>query len=72
MGEAAKPMGSFSWCLDVECPQCKEEFDAAAQDAEGDCVIAKKIFNNDWDSVAGCELTCPNCGHEFQIGGVEY
>jgi len=72
MNNTTNPIGILSWSLDVECPKCKEDFDAVEQDADGDYVIATKIFNNDWNSVAGCELTCPNCKHEFQIGGVEY
>lgn len=72
MNNTTNPIGIISWSLDVKCPKCKEHFDAVEQDADGDYVIATKIFNNDWNSVAGCELTCPNCKHEFQIGGVEY
>lgn len=72
MNEKTNPIGVLSWGLEVECPHCKEDFDAVAQDSENDYVIANKIFNNDWDSVAGCGLTCPHCEHEFQIGGVEY
>lgn len=73
MSETNKPIGVLSWQLSVECPKCNEDFDAVDQDAEsGDYVIAKKVFSNDWDAAAGCELTCPSCKHEFQLGGIEY
>ena len=72
MEEKTNPIGVLSWSLVVECPHCKKDFDAVAQDSDMDYTIAKKIFNNQWDGVAGCELTCPSCSHEFQIGGVEY
>ena len=58
----------FTW----KCPKCKEDFDAVDQDSENDYIIAKKVFSNDWDAVAGCELTCPSCKHTFQRGGIEY
>lgn len=73
MSETGNPIGMLSWQLTVKCPECKESFDAVDQDSEGgDYVIAKKVFTNDWDSVAGCDLTCPSCKHEFQLGGIEY
>lgn len=72
MNNTSNPIGIISWQLNVECPKCEEEFDVVGQDANRDYVIATKIFNNDWDSVAGCDVTCPNCEHEFQIGGIEY
>lgn len=68
MNNTTNPIGIISWSLDVECPKCKEDFDAVEQD--DDYVIATMIFNNNWDSASGCELTCPHCKHEFQIGGV--
>lgn len=67
-----RPMGQFSWQLGVKCPRCKETFDAVDRDAENDYVIAKRVFSNDWDGVAGIELTCPLCEYEFEIGGIEY
>ena len=73
MSETAKPIGVLDWQLSVECLKCKEDFDAVDQDSEsGDYEIAKKVFSNDWDAVAGCELTCPSCEHTFQLGGIEY
>jgi hypothetical protein len=27
---------------------------------------------NEWDKLAGWEVTCEGCGHEFLLGGVEY
>lgn len=72
MSTETKPIGRLSWELYVDCPLCKGTFDAVDGDAENDYVIAEKVFSNAWDDVAGCELTCPHCEHEFQIGGIEY
>ena len=72
MEEKTNPIGVLSWSLDVECPCCKEDFDAVAQDADMGYTIAKKIFNYQWDDVAGSELTCPSCSglnpFEFRAG----
>lgn len=72
MNSITKPVGRLSWELYVDCPRCNETFDVVDTDAENDYVIAKRIFSNKWDDVAGCDLTCPKCEHEFQIGGVDY
>lgn len=69
---STRPIGRLSWHLFVDCPCCKEAFNAATVDAENDYVITRLIFNNEWDQVPGCDLTCPNCEHEFQIGEIEY
>jgi C4-type Zn-finger protein len=72
MNKKPDPVGRLSWELYVDCPECDETFDAVDVDAENDYVIAKQIFSNNWDAVAGCDITCPSCGHEFQMGRVEY
>lgn len=66
------PTARLDWSLRVDCPHCNERFDVVDFDSENDNVIATKIFNNQWDDVAGCEVTCPKCEHEFAIGKVEY
>ena len=72
MDTESKPIGRLSWNLYVECPRCEETFDVVDFDSANDCVISLKVFNNQWDDVAGCDLTCQKCQHEFQIGGIEY
>lgn len=67
-----RPRPQLDWSMHVECPQCKEDFDAVDQDMRNDSVLAQIVFNNRWDDAAGHELTCPNCEHEFEIGSIEY
>lgn len=72
MNAKTKPIGYLDWQLNVDCPRCQDNFDAVDVDAQNGYIIAKRVFSNQWDDVAGCELTCPNCGHEFELGGIEY
>lgn len=67
-----KPKAQLDWSLTVECPKCKNDFDAVEQDACNDNSLANLVFNNKWDLADGRELVCPACDHEFEIGGIEY
>lgn len=70
--EAKKPTALLEWSLYVRCPKCSENNDLAL--ARHDCEhdIARRIFTNKWDKLAGWEVTCEHCDHEFLLGGVEY
>ena len=56
----------------MDCPKCELSNNLASglHDVEHD--IARRIFTNEWDKLAGWEVTCEGCGHEFLLGGVEY
>ena len=54
--------------LSVDCPHCNNEFDAFDQDDGGN--ILHPIFNNEWKKLEGCEITCPICETEFELGEV--
>ena len=63
----------LDWSLEVECPHCKEETDLVKYESEqGDYIIAEAVFNNRWDDVAGYEVICPKCQHDFELSGIEY
>lgn len=70
--EALRPTALLDWSLHVDCPKCAGSNDLAScrHDVEHD--IARRIFTNDWDKLAGWEVTCEHCEHEFLLGGVEY
>jgi hypothetical protein len=70
--EALKPTALLDWGLYVDCPKCELSNNLASwrHDVEHD--IARRIFTNKWDKLAGWEVTCEGCGHEFLLGGVEY
>ena len=70
--EAKMPTAQLYWSLHVDCPKCGESNDLsnARHDCEHD--IARRIFMNEWGKLAGWEVTCEGCGHEFLLGGVEY
>jgi uncharacterized Zn finger protein (UPF0148 family) len=72
MMEGTRPVARLSWNLYVDCPKCDTSFDVVDTDSENDYVIAKKVFSNKWDDVEGCEITCPHCEHEFELGKIEY
>jgi uncharacterized protein (UPF0212 family) len=72
MNTGTRPTARLSWSLYVDCPKCDESFDVVDVDSDSDNIIAMKIFNNKWDEVPGCGLTCPHCEHEFEIGVVDY
>ncbi len=65
-----KPSADLRWSLDIECPKCNAEIDLAAGD--DDNTYSNAIFNNKWDDLVDEEITCPECGHIFLIGSVEY
>jgi hypothetical protein len=70
--EARKPTALLDWGLYVDCPKCSLSNNLASglHDVEHD--IARRIFTNEWGKLAGWEVTCEGCGHEFLLGGVEY
>jgi phage FluMu protein Com len=72
MNSPEKPTASLSWSLDVDCPACNESNDLASGDHDYDHEIVGRIFSNQWDSLAGWEVRCEHCGHEFEIDKVEY
>ena len=61
-----------SWSLDACCPQCSENNDLSGQLHDSERLIAKHIFSNAWDKLAGWEVTCEHCQHEFTLERVEY
>ena len=69
---ARRPTALLDWGLYVDCPKCSLSNNLASglHDVEHD--IARRIFTNEWDKLAGWEVTCEGCGHEFLLGGVEY
>jgi uncharacterized protein (DUF983 family) len=68
--EMERVISTLMASLDVECPKCENMFDAFDQDDGGN--IMNPIFNNGWDKLIGCELTCPECGEEIELTGVEW
>ena len=66
------PTALLEWSLHVDCPKCTLSNDLASlrHDVEHD--IARRIFTNEWDKLAGWKVTCEGCGHEFLLGSVEY
>lgn len=72
MNTPAMPTALLHWSLYVDCPQCEKENDLALQFHDKDYDIAKRIFTNKWDLLAGWEVTCSHCGHEFKIEKVWY
>lgn len=66
------PIAYLNWSLDVECPKCGDENDLSRHKHDPEYTIAQAIFNNAWGRLAGWEVTCEHCGHEFSINSVEY
>ncbi|OLP04615.1 hypothetical protein [Rhodoferax antarcticus] len=66
------PTATLDWSLRVECPKCKHENDLADGVHDTENTIARHIFSNDWDKLAGWGVTCQHCAHEFTLGCVEY
>jgi len=64
------PIAQMNWSMDIKCPKCKKNIDLA--DVDDDGVYSEPIFNNRWDDLIDEGVCCPNCDHEFLIGGVEY
>lgn len=70
MSENSPKPAILSWHLFIDCPECKEHVDLA--DLHSDYGLAQKVFNNKWGDLKGCDVQCPECGHEFKLDGVEY
>lgn len=70
--EAKKPTAYLQWALTVDCPKCNCYNDLATSKHDAEHDIARRIFTNEWDKLAGWEVTCEGCGHEFEIKRVEY
>jgi hypothetical protein len=66
------PVAQLDWSLNVECPKCKEDNDLATGRHDPENSIGNAIFTNARDKLAGWEVTCEHCGHDFTIKGVEY
>ena len=58
-----RPVAAWSASLDCECPNCKEDVDLMEEvdfwDGRGDLEIAQEV--------EGLTVTCPKCGHEFEV-----
>ena len=67
-----RPVAQLDWSLTVYCPACDESNDLASGQHDSEDSIARYIFSNDWDKLAGWEVTCEHCGREFTIERVEY
>lgn len=70
--EMTQHVAKLNWSLYVECPSCKESNDIASPSHDRDNRISQRIFSNEWDKLKGYELKCEECGHEFELGSVEY
>jgi hypothetical protein len=62
----------LDWSLYVDCPNCECNNDLARPGHDIEHDIARRIFTNEWDKLAGWEVTCEHCGHQFLLDGVEY
>ena len=60
----------LTWEVYVTCPHCEAQFDVASTDDHNE--LAARIFTNEWDALDGFETECPECGKEFEMGGIEY
>jgi len=65
-------IANLDWSLAVDCPNCEVNIDLVKYDSNNDYLIANRIFKNEWDKLAGYEITCPHCAHEFKLDNVEY
>lgn len=68
--EPERELAQLVWHLYVNCPKCGSRIDLAEHDEEGQ--YSTPIFNNDWDSLAGEGVDCPDCTHQFELSGAEY
>lgn len=62
----------LEWSLNVDCPACGESNDLAAGDHDCEHSIVRHIFGNTWNKLAGWEVQCKHCQHEFKLEKVEY
>lgn len=60
----------LEYCVNVNCPECGWETDISQDDE--DAIVANAIFNNNWDSLKGFDVTCSHCSLEFTLDSVEY
>lgn len=72
MNTPEMPTALLHWSLYVDCPECQRENDLETQKHNSEYEISNRIFTNRWDSLAGWEVTCEYCGHEFKLGKVEH
>ena len=62
--------------VDVECPKCEHDFDLTETSANDDGYIYKQLLPDDrWEieepERLECDnVTCPECGHVFDVKGV--
>ena len=66
------PIAQLEWGLRVYCPKCGESNDLSESQHDTEHGIAKHIFGNAWDKLAGWEVECEHCKHAFNIENVEY
>lgn len=67
-----QPTALLDWSLYVDCPECELSNNLASCLHDSEYDIARRIFTNEWDKLAGWEVTCEGCGHKFLLDGVEY
>lgn len=67
-----QPTALLTWSLYVDCPKCRYTNDLAQPHHDSEDIIAKHVFENNWNRLHGWEVKCENCGHDFKIKEVEY
>ena len=72
MTDKKQPVATLQWSLDVDCPRCDKSNDLSGPEHDTDLLIARHIFNNEWNKLNGREVRCWHCGHEFTVEKVEY
>lgn len=56
--------------VDIDCPECNHTLDLLHNDDEN--IVTDAIFGNLWEDLAGYDITCTKCGHEFLVDEIEY
>jgi len=67
-----RAVAQFDWSLYIECPHCKNDIDLCEYDREIGGDISRIVFSDEPEKLKGFEITCPECGKEFEIEGLEY
>lgn len=63
----------LDWSLEVDCPHCDETVDLVELESDsGDYDIANRIFTSKWGELAGWDVKCPHCKHDFKLEKVHY
>jgi endogenous inhibitor of DNA gyrase (YacG/DUF329 family) len=59
----------FSYSVIGKCEKCGKKIDL--EDQNDDARFTKRIFSNEFECVKGLEVTCPHCGQEMKVDGIE-